>query len=103
MIKYKHIEMILQEYTTEEMREMLLDVSDIVSTEPDRFGIRTEAGYTIDTMFKCSVAHMMGMQGYLLELFERGFESNQANRLELSDIVDPAGFNECCTREFNNS
>ena len=100
MIKYKHIEMILQEYTTDQMRVMLHDVSDIVSTEPDRFGRRTKAGYTIDSMFKCSVAHMMGMQGYLLEHFERGFESNQANRLELSDIVDPAGFND---REFNNS
>jgi hypothetical protein len=85
MIKYKHIETILQEYTTDEMREMLLDVSDIVSTEPDRFGIRTEAGYTIDSMFKWSVAHMMGMQGHLLELFER--------------VV----FNDRCTREFNNS
>ena len=99
MIKYKHIEMILQEYTTDQMRVMLHDVSDIVSTEPDRFGRRTKAGYTIDSMFKCSVAHMMGMQGYLLEHFERGFESNQANRLELSDIIDPAGFND---REFNN-
>ena len=99
MIKYKHIEMILQEYTTDQMRVMLHDVSDIVvkfvSTEPDR-----DAGSTIDSMFKCSVAHMMGMQGYLLEHFERGFESNQANRLELSDIIDPAGFND---REFNNS
>jgi hypothetical protein len=82
------------------MRVMLHDVSDIVSTEPDRFGRRAKAGYTIDSMFKCSVAHMMGMQGYLLEHFERGFECNQANRLELSDIIDPAGFND---REFNSS
>ena len=96
MIKYKQIEMILQEYNTGELRELLCDVSDIVvSTEPDR-----DAGSTIDSMFKCSVAHMMGMQGHLLEHFERGFASYQANRLELSEIIDPAGFND---REFNNS
>ena len=96
MIKYKQIEMILQEYDTGELRKLLCDVSDIVvSTEPDR-----DAGSTIDSMFKCSVAHMMGMQGHLLEHFERGFASSQANRLELSDIIDPAGFND---REFNNS
>jgi hypothetical protein len=93
-------EIIAQEYTTDQMRVMLHDVSDIVSTEPDRFGRRTKAGYTIDSMFKCSVAHMMGMQGYLLEHFERGFECHQAHRLELSDIIDPAGFND---REFNSS
>jgi hypothetical protein len=96
MIKYKQIEMILQEYNTGELRELLCDVSDIVvSTEPDR-----DAGSTIDSMFKCSVAHMMGMQDHLLEHFERGFASYQANRLELSEIIDPAGFND---REFNNS
>jgi hypothetical protein len=96
MIKYKQIEMILQEYDTGELRELLCNVSDIVvSTEPDR-----DAGYTIDSMFKCSVAHMMGLQGHLLEHFERGFASYQANRLELSEIIDPAGIND---REFNNS
>jgi hypothetical protein len=76
------------------MRVMLHDVSDIVSTDPDRFAKRARTGFTIDSMFKCSVAHMMGMQGYLLEHFERGYESNQANRLELSDIIDPVDFND---------
>jgi hypothetical protein len=99
MIKYKQIEMILKESDKGELRELLCDVSDIVvkfvSTEPDR-----DAGYTIDSMFKCSVAHMMGLQGHLLEHFERGFASYQANRLELSEIIDPAGIND---REFNNS
>ena len=98
MIKYKQIEMILQEYDKGELSELLCDVSDIVvSTEPDR-----DAGYsnTIDSMFKCSVAHMIGLQGHLLEHFERGFASYQANRLELSEIIDPAGIND---REFNNS
>jgi hypothetical protein len=51
------------------MRVMLHDVSDIVSTEPDRFGRRTKAGYTIDSMFKCSFAHVMGMKSHLLEHF----------------------------------
>jgi hypothetical protein len=90
----KNFEVLLQEYTTDQMRVMLHDVSDIVSTEPDRFGKRTRAGFTIDSMFKCSIAHMMGMHGYLLEQFERGSESNPANGLELSDIIDPAGFND---------
>ena len=76
------------------MRVMLHDVSDIVSAEPDRFGRRAKAGYTIDLMFKCSFAHMMGMQSYLLEHFDRRLESHQANGLELSDIIDPADFND---------
>jgi hypothetical protein len=84
----------LQEYTTDQMRVMLHDVSDIVSAEPDRFGRRNKAGFTIDSMFKCSFAHMMGMQSYLLEHFERRSESHQANGLELSDIIDPADFND---------
>ena len=90
------------------MRVMLHDVSDIVSTDPDRFGKRkpvsvqlrimlhnvSTAAYTAESMFKSSVAHMMGMQSYLLEHFERGSEPHRVNRLELSDIVDPADFND---------
>ena len=96
----KAFEIIAQEHTKEELRVLLEDVSDIVSTEPDRFGRRAKAGYTIDSMYKCSVAHMMGMQGYLLEHFERGFECHQANRLEPHVIIDTAGFND---REFNST
>jgi hypothetical protein len=51
------------------MRVMLHDVSDIVSAKPDRFGRSAKAGYTIDSMFKCSFAHMMGMHSNLLEQF----------------------------------
>jgi len=53
------------------MRVMLHDVSDIVSAKPDRFGTpsRAEDDYAIDSMFKCSFAHMMGMQSHLLEHF----------------------------------
>ena len=75
------------------MRVMLHDVSDIVSTDPDRFGKRTKAGF-LDSMFKCSFAHMLGMQSYLLEQFERGSDPHRVNRLELSDIVDPVDFND---------
>jgi hypothetical protein len=88
----------LQEYTTDEMRIMLHDVSDIVSTNPDRFGKRNRAGFTIGSIFKSSIAHMMGMQSYLLEHFERGFDSYHYNRLELSDIIEPAGLND---REYD--
>jgi len=76
------------------MRVMLQDVSDIVSTNPDRFSKRPRNLFTIDSIFKSSIAHMMGMQCYLLENFERGIESHQANRLELSDIIDPIDFND---------
>ena len=78
------------------MRVMLHDVSDIVSAKPDRFGTpsRAEDDYAIDSMFKCSFAHMMGMQSYLLEHFDRRAEPHQANGLELSDIIDPADFND---------
>ena len=75
------------------MRVMLHDVSDIVSTDPDRFGKRKPA-FNVESMFKSSVAHMMGMQSYLLEHFERGSEPHRVTRLELSDIVDPADFND---------
>jgi hypothetical protein len=82
------------------MRVMLHDVSDIVSTEADRFSKRPRSAFTIESMFKSSVAHMMGMQVYLLEHFERGNELQEANRLELSDINDPVDFND---RKLENS
>ncbi len=75
------------------MRVMFRDVSDIVSTDRDRFRKRKPA-FTVDSMFKSSVAHMMGMQSNLLEHFERGSEPHRVTRLELSDIVDPADFND---------
>jgi hypothetical protein len=60
----------LQEYTIDQMRVMLHDVSDIVSSEPDRFGERTEE-YSYESMHKCSFAHAMGMPSYLLDMFHR--------------------------------
>ena len=100
------------------MRLMLQDVSDIVSTDPDRFGKRKpvsvqlrimlhnvstdpdrlgnhrKPAYTAESMFKSSVAHMMGMQSYLLKHFEGGSEPHSDNRRELSDIFDPADVND---------
>lgn len=50
---------------------MLHDVSDIVSSEPDRFRERTEDSY--ESMYTCSFAHVMGMRSNLLQLFDRRY------------------------------
>lgn len=47
---------------------MMHDVSDIVSSEPDRFRERTEDSY--ESMYTCSFAHVMGMRSNLLQLFD---------------------------------
>ncbi len=58
-------------YTAEQMRLLVENVSDIVSAEPDRFGkpSRAQDDYSIDSMFKWSFAHVMGMQSHLLKHF----------------------------------
>ena len=51
--------------------------------------------------FSRFLATLMGMQGYLLEHFEKSHERrcHQASRLVLPDNTDPAGLN---NREFNS-
>ena len=69
------------------MRVMLHDVSDIVSAKPDRFGTpsRAEDDYAIDSMFKCSFAHMMGMQSHLLEHFSLKTTLQKLNEIALAN------------------
>ena len=56
---------------------MVHDVSDIVSTDPQRFKERNTFIYEV---YKSSIPQMMGMAPHILQLFERGSGSAEASR-----------------------